>query len=499
MAEATEANAVAMERQEVLQKYRDAADPRGKDMKGKCLDMLQYEQLEVNIEGNDIEQEKVFEGMLPGETLVKTLDCFIRHKRRTRFQLICYSVLTLCFYPLWLLLSALCCRSKKCGNTKVTLGITSFGRLVYWHTDTHAAKRTFPPTEEYDSQTYRRYFKMNDVNMVQFKFQKRFDMIDENDFDEQDFSSRPQGHLRLFMGAFPVVTYSAADWVTTPARKLDVGPVSMSMGSSERWQPPEDCFVKYGEMVLRLYDFVIFVHDLIIMIRGIFEFSVLNIIKFIFLAFRNVLNAYRLALYGEVDPLDSVVTQERCIDVYIHDDDEYAKTSTNGVYDKMMAFQKDLLMMRKLKTSLTCDPVNEPHWHFVKGESTDLLKRVDQQTGQSRGVAGVGEMGTSSVGIHEDEVPLMDGEHVIDAYGEVTRWKDLDVLKTLVTFGFYYLFYLRREFVKHKAVIVTNRRVIQVNRERVSISTEYHYGPCRWPRRASSRVVFDQKVECSLG
>jgi hypothetical protein len=75
-----------------------------------------------------------------------------------------------------------------------------------------------------------------DVNMVQFKFQKRFDMIDENDFDEQDYSSRPQGHLRLFMGAFPVVTYSAADWVTTPARKLDVGPVSMSMGSSERWQ-----------------------------------------------------------------------------------------------------------------------------------------------------------------------------------------------------------------------------------------------------------------------
>jgi hypothetical protein len=61
MADATAANAVAMERQEVLQKYRDAADPRGKDMKGKCLDMLQYEQLEVNIEGNDIEQEKVFE------------------------------------------------------------------------------------------------------------------------------------------------------------------------------------------------------------------------------------------------------------------------------------------------------------------------------------------------------------------------------------------------------------------------------------------------------
>jgi hypothetical protein len=88
-------------------------------------------------------------------------------------------------------------------------------------------------------------------------------------------------------------------------------------------------------------------------------------------------------------------------------------------------------------------------------------------------VAGVGEMGTSSVGIHEDEVPLMDGEHVIDAYGEVTRWKDLDVLKTMVTFGFYYLFYLRREFVKHKAVIVTNRRVIQVRR---LLSTQELFG-----------------------
>lgn len=62
--------------------------------------------------------------------------------------------------------------------------------------------------------------------------------------------------------------------------------------------------------------------------------------QFAFLAFRNVLTAYKLSLYGHDDPLDSVVTQERCIDVFIHDDDEYSKTATNGVFDKMLAFQK---------------------------------------------------------------------------------------------------------------------------------------------------------------
>ena len=40
----------------------------------------------------------------------------------------------------------------------------------------------------------------------------------------------------------------------------------------------------------------------------------------------------------------------------------------------------------------------------------------------------------------------------------------MDVLKTMVTFSLYYWFYLRREFVKHKAVIVTNKRVIQVTK-----------------------------------
>ena len=62
--------------------------------------------------------------------------------------------------------------------------------------------------------------------------------------------------------------------------------------------------------------------------------------QFMFLAFRNVLNAYKLSLYGYDDPLDSAVTQERCIDVFINDDDEYSKAATNGVYENLLTFQK---------------------------------------------------------------------------------------------------------------------------------------------------------------
>eukprot|EP00959_Pyramimonas_sp_CCMP1952_P187274 3915865-Pyramimonas_sp.AAC.1 len=35
-------------------------------------------------------------------------------------------------------------------------------------------------------------------------------------------------------------------------------------------------------------------------------------VRFVFLVFRNILNAYRLALYGHVDPLDDVAAHDRC-------------------------------------------------------------------------------------------------------------------------------------------------------------------------------------------
>lgn len=43
------------------------------------------------------------------------------------------------------------------------------------------------------------------------------------------------------------------------------------------------------------------------------------------------------------------VRGRRCIDVYVHDDDEYAKESSDGVYLKLMHFQKQLLVYRKFK------------------------------------------------------------------------------------------------------------------------------------------------------
>lgn len=44
-----------------------------------------------------------------------------------------------------------------------------------------------------------------------------------------------------------------------------------------------------------MYDAINLAYDLLVMIRGIFEFSVINMIKFMFLVFRNVLNAYKCA------------------------------------------------------------------------------------------------------------------------------------------------------------------------------------------------------------
>eukprot|EP00238_Polyblepharides_amylifera_P003874 CAMPEP_0196588998 /NCGR_PEP_ID=MMETSP1081-20130531/62354_1 /TAXON_ID=36882 /ORGANISM="Pyramimonas amylifera, Strain CCMP720" /LENGTH=792 /DNA_ID=CAMNT_0041911665 /DNA_START=342 /DNA_END=2720 /DNA_ORIENTATION=+ len=461
--EAETGHSLMKERQKLLEKYRDVADPRGKGTFEKLKQYLQYDQIEVNMDGNDNSQDNVYEGLLPEESVLMTLDCFIRQKRRSKAFICCCSFFSLGLYLVYLV-CCMYCRPKKCGNTKVTLGLLSSGRLVYWHTDIGATKYNVPRLFNKDCSTYRRYFRMMDINMVQFKFQKRFDLFDENDADQQDFSARPYGHLRLFMGKFPTVTTSAEDWVTTPTRKLSVTHLQTAMAPNSNYQPPEDCFVKYGDTILRIYDAINLAYDIYVMIKGMLELSVVNSIKFFFLFARNVLNAYRLALYGAVDPLDNVDTHDRCIDVYVHDDDEFAKESTDGVYLKMMEFQKKLIMVRGFTKVVTCAPVNEPHWHMCKGNPGPLLKRVSQTTGQDQGITSTWELGTSSVGIHESEVPLVPGEYVVDAYGEFTRWSATDILQTIVTLGLFYLMYLRREFLKHKAVIITNMRVIQVKK-----------------------------------
>ena len=49
-----------------------------------------------------------------------------------------------------------------------------------------------------------------------------------------------------------------------------------------------------------------------VMVVGIFQYSFINIIRFFFLVFRNVLNAYRLAINGAIDPLDENAAKDRC-------------------------------------------------------------------------------------------------------------------------------------------------------------------------------------------
>eukprot|EP00240_Pyramimonas_obovata_P003457 CAMPEP_0118927134 /NCGR_PEP_ID=MMETSP1169-20130426/4673_1 /TAXON_ID=36882 /ORGANISM="Pyramimonas obovata, Strain CCMP722" /LENGTH=847 /DNA_ID=CAMNT_0006868835 /DNA_START=137 /DNA_END=2680 /DNA_ORIENTATION=- len=453
---------VLPERQELLMKYRDCDDIRGKGTKDKLKAFLQYDYFEVNVDGNDSQQEQVFEGLLPGERVIMTLDAFIRHKQRTKFFICCCCFLTLGAYLVYLLCCSMC-RKRVYASTKVTLGILSSGRLVYWHADKQGARRSLISSTDVDSQTYRRFYRMQDISMVQFKFKKLFDVFDENDADEQSFSSRPMGHLRIFTGKFPIVPASVEDWVTTPSRKLQVEELQRRANPTTDFAPPEDCFVKYGDAILRIYDALNLAYDTWIMIVGLFQFSIINMIRFIFLVFRNILNAYRLAIHGHVDPLDSVDVKDRCIDVYIHDDDMYSMEKTDGVYHKLVAFQKELLRMKNFKPALSGKQVAGHHFHVQKGEPIGLLKRVHPDTGEPMStIGGTWALGTSSVGIHPDEIPLAEGEYIIDAYGENTHWAATDMLKTLITFGFYYLMYLRRTFTKKKAVILTNMRLIQI-------------------------------------
>ncbi|KAK3273069.1 hypothetical protein CYMTET_18672 [Cymbomonas tetramitiformis] len=291
------------ERQELLTKYQDAGDTRGKRTYQKIVDYLQYDQFEVNIDGLEAKQDLVYEGLLPGEKVIMTLDCFIRSKRRTRFAICCWCFFTMGLYCIWMV-CCMCIRPRKCGSTRVTLGVLNSGRLVYWHTDIQASMGSFPiSTFDKDATTYRRYFRLDNLSMCQLKFQKRFDLFDENDADTQDYSARPHAHLRLFFDKFPVVVSQPGvaddDWVTTPGAKLGLEPVQTAMSPTSDYVPPEDCFVKYGECILRVYDYINFIYDLFLMIRGIFEYSIINIIKFIFLVFRNILNAYKCGPEGE--------------------------------------------------------------------------------------------------------------------------------------------------------------------------------------------------------
>jgi hypothetical protein len=78
-----------MERQDVLQRFRDVEDPRGKNMKGKVLDMLQYETIDMDgkITGNNIEQEKAYE-VRPPRYSTQPLAAYMTRSRCTRRKLV---------------------------------------------------------------------------------------------------------------------------------------------------------------------------------------------------------------------------------------------------------------------------------------------------------------------------------------------------------------------------------------------------------------------------
>jgi hypothetical protein len=66
----------------------------------------------------------------------------------------------------------------------------------------------------------------------------------------------------------------------------------------------------------------------------------------------------------------------------------------------------------------------------------------------------------------------------------------MDVLKTVVTFGLYWLFYLLREFKKHKAVIVTNMRVIQITKAgKLNSNIPVYFNP------GGNQVVYDFEIK----
>jgi hypothetical protein len=46
------------------------------------------------------------------------------------------------------------------------------------------------------------------------------------------------------------------DWVTTPSGKLQTAELQARAAPSSDFSPPEDCFVKYGDAILRVYDFI---------------------------------------------------------------------------------------------------------------------------------------------------------------------------------------------------------------------------------------------------
>lgn len=66
---------------------------------------------------------------------------------------------------------------------------------------------------------------------------------------------RVDSHASIFSPNGPVCLGDVAapeDWVTTPARKLSVAAMQNSMAPTSHYAPPEDCFVKYGETILRV-------------------------------------------------------------------------------------------------------------------------------------------------------------------------------------------------------------------------------------------------------
>eukprot|EP00232_Nephroselmis_pyriformis_P025912 CAMPEP_0182857116 /NCGR_PEP_ID=MMETSP0034_2-20130328/2857_1 /TAXON_ID=156128 /ORGANISM="Nephroselmis pyriformis, Strain CCMP717" /LENGTH=771 /DNA_ID=CAMNT_0024988313 /DNA_START=61 /DNA_END=2376 /DNA_ORIENTATION=+ len=478
---------VQEERHALLTRFDElAANEKVIDKNASCanqtfrfFDNLRTDDLRADYPGNLTRQkEDAYADLVEGEKVLATLDCYVRVHTRSYFQLCLFSILTCGLYLFWLLCCN-CVRKKKVAQARMTIGVTNFGRLCYWHCDTRSILDSCSlgnTKEETIAETFSKWAQIKNINMVQVKYKKTI-------------LGRPLANLRIFLGKFPDVKVPPDDIITVQSPGVVMAGIESMrkrMQPTAAQNPPEDCFVKYGELVLRIYYFLLLIYDLGLVLKGMFDRSIISVIQFFFLVFQNVLTGYKLALYGRPDAFGTFEATDRCVDLFVPSFDELTKDEEGnmdprGVYEKFMHFNKVLIETRAPKVALpNASPTPYNHFEHVDDpeDKLSLLSRVgiERRPGFENGVP-PGEEGFVpkqpgdnlpqkfyKVNIDEDEVSLAEGEEVLDAYGVTREMTAADWARTIVTFGFYYLAYLRMEFKYQRAVIITNMRLIRVLR-----------------------------------
>ena len=399
-----------------------------------------------NLAGGELSKE-----LLPGESVIEAIDCFVVERQRSLCLIVFFSIVTLGGYFLYLYFSD-CCRYKESYERKASLAVTTKGRVILFQNEGHGYEEPrCCRTQGYRSVTNTTIYKWGDIanlNYMEHNFKRKVSpceaspggggggLTETNQTYLMGFWARNGTRLTLQFGKFH-----------PDAHQTPVGIARLPAGTVGR--KAADAFNVDRNAGPLSYLF--------------------GCCGFLFQccrASRDGAHGLLGAVSTKAGRLDVTLRNVGVVDSTMEmelptlDPGEVSRVESALLYYRMLALAD---------AGVPADAKMYGQFKLVRDDEAPLLFQNDVHFKTAhRSSTGVPMPGGSmlAVNINEGEVPIsrLSGEEVLDVLPVQRVVSVLEWIQSVVTFGAYYLLYLRKELQVSGAMILTNKRLIQVGK-----------------------------------